>query len=823
MICTYCGKEISSLIKYIVHIEYAHNIYHTYECPFSDCSRSFHRRDVFKKHVILNHESNIAEQKTSHNQDCNNMSFEKPFKSDQNDCYVPSSFSEEQNKGKKNINFNSKYAEFETVLKKTVLELISKLYLNSSLPRSIIQQLIEYIKSFLQSGIFSLLQDILILLFDNENAKINDFVKEILNKIINSVNFMDTDYKRMKYFTESQCYVTPILKTIGFSEDTSKKNNETALILKERFSVYVPICKSLQLFLELPNVLRTILEYHNFTYVKKSFLEPDSDQLALKNILDGSLWKDQLSKNKEKLVLPLSIYFDDFEVCNPLGSHAGVYKLGAVYFSISSLSPQYSSRLENIFIALIFHSIERSEFGNRSVFTEFLNSLKKLETEGIDIKSENRSIKVYFNIALITGDNLGVHSIFGYSQTFSSGSCCRFCTSPKSVQETQIRLNSSDERLEAMYLNHVNQKSFNVKEYCIWNDLNSFHVYRNHSVDLMHDLYEGVYRYDMALIVKSLIQQNMFSLLTLNNRVKYFEYDEHEKNKPPPVKKEHLQNEIIIFSASEMLSFVKNFRYYVGDLVTENNDIWKFYLSLLEITEILIATEISIAKIDKLKLLLENHLKFYLSLFPGKTLKPKHHLLLHYPDVIRKTGPVSKTHCLRFEAKHRDLKKYANNIETRKNIPLSLAKKMQMQFACRSISNIELKDNITFGPEIHDAANFDSYKFSNETDVHFLKKCIAIKWYQKNGITYRKNQVLRCKATDGVPQFGHIQNILIESENFKNCYMICQLLDTVELSVHYRAYVVNFTDRYISLDINSLNFYSPTLLQNIHNLKLVSF
>jgi hypothetical protein len=55
-----------------------------------------------------------------------------------------------------------------------------------------------------------------------------------------------------------------------------------------------------------------------------------------------------------KKVLPLFIYYDDLEICNPLGSHASIQKLGAVFHSISCLSPQFVFQLENIFIALFF-------------------------------------------------------------------------------------------------------------------------------------------------------------------------------------------------------------------------------------------------------------------------------------------------------------------------------------------------------------------------------------------------------------------------------------------------------------------------------------
>lgn len=47
--------------------------------------------------------------------------------------------------------------------------------------------------------------------------------------------------------------------------------------------------------------------------------------------------------------------------------------------------------------------------------------------------------------------------------------------------------------------------------------------------------------------------------------------------------------------------FVKNFRYYVGDLVPNHNKPWMLYLNLLEITETLSMSKISSSDIDALE------------------------------------------------------------------------------------------------------------------------------------------------------------------------------------------------------------------------------
>lgn len=127
--------------------------------------------------------------------------------------------------------------------------------------------------------------------------------------------------------------------------------------------------KPLKKFLETPNIFDKIIQYQN------TILPSD----LLTSILQGSLWKKILLKYSNKTVISLIFYLDDFETCNPLGSHAGMYKLGAIYFTIASLPPKYASRIENIFFAMLFQSQDCTEFGNTSTFNILLKELKSLE------------------------------------------------------------------------------------------------------------------------------------------------------------------------------------------------------------------------------------------------------------------------------------------------------------------------------------------------------------------------------------------------------------------------------------------------------------
>lgn len=95
---------------------------------------------------------------------------------------------------------------------------------------------------------------------------------------------------------------------------------------------------------------------------------------------------------KNKFVLPLVLYYDDYETNNPLGTHRGLAKIGAIYVSIPCLPPQIASKF--------------------------------LETEGVKISHEHGEKTVYFSLVTVLGDNLGANSILCFTSSFSANYCC---------------------------------------------------------------------------------------------------------------------------------------------------------------------------------------------------------------------------------------------------------------------------------------------------------------------------------------------------------------------------------------------------------------
>ncbi|EZA59657.1 hypothetical protein X777_16728 [Ooceraea biroi] len=197
----------------------------------------------------------------------------------------------------------------------------------------------------------------------------------------------------------------------------------------------IPMRPLLTKFLQLPNVFDTIVKY----------MRENENSEELTSGLQCEIWRYLKDQFSEKIVLPLLLYFDDFEINNPLGSHSGINKIGVVYYTIPSIPNDYSSLLENIF--------------------------------------------------LLQMHNTKYHQL---------------------------------------------------------------HVVENICFDVMHDIFEGICRYEIAKFLNILINRDrLFSLNTLNDRIRYFDPITNNENIPLIVTSASLKKEFLLISASEMSTLVK--------------------------------------------------------------------------------------------------------------------------------------------------------------------------------------------------------------------------------------------------------------------------
>ena len=228
--------------------------------------------------------------------------------------------------------------------------------------------------------------------------------------------------------------------------------------------------------------------------------------------------------------LKLAVYNDDIEVGNPLGSKTGINKLTMYYFTITN-SPN-SSSLSAIHLAMIAYSSDVKQYGHAHILRPLVEDIKKLEV-GVDVIIDGEPQKVYGSVVSLPADNLAANETLGFVGSFSANYFCRFCKMSQAKTKTAIRQDNSVLRtcedhkrdLEEIRKNPSSFSNHGVKAPCAFDELQYFNSVTSFTPDCMHDIFEGVAKRELSLILTDFILTSQYlSLEELNNIVKSFNY-----------------------------------------------------------------------------------------------------------------------------------------------------------------------------------------------------------------------------------------------------------------------------------------------------------
>lgn len=204
----------------------------------------------------------------------------------------------------------------------------------------------------------------------------------------------------------------------------------------------------------------------------------------------------------------------------------------------------------------------------------------------------------------------------------------------------------------------------------------------------------------------------------------------------------------------------------IGHLITNFDDeVWNLYLFLKNIVEIITASKISTEMIVFLKVSIEDYLDKRSNLF-STCLKPKHHYLMHYPELILQFGPLIKLWTLRFESKHGYFKKYSRNTQNFKNLCSTLAN-------CHQNLQCYLGAGNLFKPEINivNGIEFNIQIYSEDINLilagYNLNSNNTIITYacEVKGTLYKQNFFVPLSRNDTGIVFGEIIFILIKNNS----------------------------------------------------------
>ena len=172
----------------------------------------------------------------------------------------------------------------------------------------------------------------------------------------------------------------------------------------------IPFLSSLEQCLSVKETYEAVIA--NF---KSNAVEPS----VISDIWDGKQIRSNPTFFQQKgAVLGIQLYFDELEVCNPLGSKKGKHKVGIFYWTLMNLRPEFRSNLRAISLLAIVGADLLKTFGYEVVLAEFLIDMKILQN-GFELQGRNDK-RMWFGVLLnVVGDMSASNSIGGFKEGFS--------------------------------------------------------------------------------------------------------------------------------------------------------------------------------------------------------------------------------------------------------------------------------------------------------------------------------------------------------------------------------------------------------------------
>ncbi|KAL7307601.1 hypothetical protein TKK_0000289 [Trichogramma kaykai] len=656
-----------------------------------------------------------------------------------------------------------------------ILSFVIILYGQPSFPRKIVDMVFNFLINFICKHFCSSLENSIIDIVNTSTSRseIKVKIRECFKLHVNIFDNFHTEKKRFG-FLQGKGYIEPKTFKVRNTFSVIIKMNETVFVETPVVAYYIPLKHTLTYFLNIPHLAKQLINH-----VEKLRSEND----IVSNIIQAKFWKNSIViRINNEYVLPLFIYFDDIESGNPLGSHSGKNKFGLLYSSIACLPPHMASLLDCILFTMIIRFEDMKQCSNASIFKEIIEQLNELRETGILVEIDNVVFTFKFQTVLITGDNLGLNSICGMVESFRAIHFCRICTADSYQCSTLTTEDKSLLRTRESYkeeLLKANTVETSLKEGCVFNQLNGFHIVTL----LFHDILEGVCIYVIRSVLYELIfVSKLFTLEFLNLRIQEFNLQSDDTNKPPPITLNRFKEKLNLkYSASEMLFLTRYLGVIIGDKVPHDNEHWQLYIYLRKIVDILMSPRTTIEFIKGLSQLIKQLNTTYIHFY--NALKPKFHFLTHYPSIIYSFGPCIHYWAMRYESRHRDIKANAVATNSHKNLLKTIAQKQALQL-CRTYEIFEKQSNIVF--ESNDNVDYNKVRI--------------------NGSDFKIGSFIVLSLKEPEVKFGKILNI--KKIDFTNeeasVEFFVKVFEEVFFDDHVMAYVISETDECKTVSLNNI-------------------
>ncbi|KYM96897.1 hypothetical protein ALC62_12434 [Cyphomyrmex costatus] len=774
-------------------------------CPFRECEKKYSILCSFTSHVSKIHRNCEPAITVKNLENCNtvenseNCSIQEVFaESEESLNNALLEFDDQSNMTVQHEPFKVQYDAdvgsklFIKNVGQFYLKLESKLLLSASTIQYIVTE-INNIYGEGQKVARQKLQEFL--LAENVSSdKINRIIEEVFNcdLWIQSNNIFNTDYKRKKFYKKHFDYVDPVFIKIKGTQ---------------KFFAYVPLQDTLKKFFN-DKSLQNVIDLRS---------QPQHE--LLKDFTDGKVFRNNTFFKNNAEALQIILYQDGFEIVNPIGSAKKKHKLLAIYMTLGNIPDNFRSHINCIKLVAL---CKESDFDHKSVYGKVVEDLKIIEETGIEI--DKKLIKGC--LVFITGDNLGSHGLGGFVENFSTSQYfCRFCHvtkekfysnggSCKMYKSRSIKsYNSALDKIG-------NKKDFEgIKFNSVFNQLKNYHVcLPGLPPCLGHDIFEGVVAFDLQLYIGYFINNKWFTLKQLNERIENFKYStEDRQDKPCTIT---TMNKKIPGGACQIWNFIRLLPLLIEDKIqTTDNEVWLCTLLLSEIVEIICSPIIHTSCLSYLQLIISQYISMREMLFPEVKLRPKHHYMYHYPELILQFGPLMKVWTMRFESKHRFFKRAIRYCLNFINVLKSLSIKHELlQSLVRLGADIRIQTELYEVSTFHiDLYNIDIQKaIQNARLPPLIQQCSRV---VVKGTEYKQGYALV------LHQDGYRYNIVIGKMCLflcyeENIYILFEIVEN-EYIPYINAYKIGGIKSYECHNLHEVLYFKPLHVYTIESMRCI--
>lgn len=405
-------------------------------------------------------------------------------------------------------------------------------------------------------------------------------IKSTSEHVLSLLRAKDSALRRVNALRKDEIFVEPKEVTIN-SKWKTKVHTDSDLPTHKMIpstAQYVPISQTLNaLFLR--EEFKSMYKKYNLEQKHKC------EKNVYKDFCCGTVYESN-DIFRDKSVVQIQLGIDDFELCCPVESKATKHKQCGIYFQIRNLPPEISSKIDNIFLVALINSHDLKDDAKLNEVVEMIvDDLLKLESNGFNVTATEQLKAALINISC---DNLGANVLFGFPKGFNAEYYCRFCElthaeCEKSTREIATRIRTKTSHREKLdYLKEWPDSDLKqmkgVRNECAFNDLRSYDMFENVSLDVMHDWHEGILLVFMSEFFKYCINKKIDSEQNIVRRVRDFNYGPLFISKKPSLL--NLKRHNLGQSASQSYYLMVHLPFIFHDKKEQLGQPWKLHSSV---------------------------------------------------------------------------------------------------------------------------------------------------------------------------------------------------------------------------------------------------